>query len=436
MVKKDYFVLFSIMLAMLVVFSLYFVLATHTVGISIGGTAYSVKEDIGFFYNISIANNDSTQAANITEVNITLNSNFNFIANSNGSSAFADGMNYSNLLLNWVNNSNNGYVINGSNSTRYFWFNASVATPGNYNIAVTLTNGTGAYSYNVSVAVNDTTAPVVTQISPTDTSSSVSIDYTFTFIVSDDSNVSNCSLFLDGALVNVLFNASTSSANGMTNTSLSIAPHIWSVNCTDSVGNTGASSTWGFTVNDGSANSGTGGTTGSEWTKTISVNDDQFAVGYNNLFSVKNRARVSVSGVSHYIGVIGLTDTQATINVSSIPQQAVFNIGDEKKFDVNGDSYYDLVVVLNSIVSSSANITISPISGEAVSSEIENTNTNLNQTGQESGNGSNASGNDGLDNVEKSSNSLVIWIVVIFVVILLIIGGRYGLARRNKNKYY
>ena len=38
-----------------------------------------------------------------------------------------------------------------------------------------------------------------------------------------------------------------------------------------------------------------------------------------------------------------------TSNVSSKPQQAVFNIGDEKKFEVNNDSYYDLIIRLNSI---------------------------------------------------------------------------------------
>jgi hypothetical protein len=61
------------------------------------------------------------------------------------------------------------------------------------------------------------------------------------------------------------------------------------------------------------------------------------------------------------VGVVGLTNTTATINVSSIPQQAVFNIGDVKKFDVTNDSYYDLSVKLNSIALSKANITVTSI---------------------------------------------------------------------------
>jgi hypothetical protein len=66
-------------------------------------------------------------------------------------------------------------------------------------------------------------------------------------------------------------------------------------------------------------------------------------------------------GDGDYVGVVGLTETTATINVSSASVQEVFNIGDEKKFDVSEDNYYDIYVRLNSIFDDRANLTIGSI---------------------------------------------------------------------------
>ena len=75
----------------------------------------------------------------------------------------------------------------------------------------------------------------------------------------------------------------------------------------------------------------------------------------------KNRVRIKINNQEHYIGVKELTTTSATIEVSSTSQVVVFNIGDEKKFDVTEDGYYDLKVKLNSIESEKADITITSI---------------------------------------------------------------------------
>src|SRR3989338_5054461 len=61
----------------------------------------------------------------------------------------------------------------------------------------------------------------------------------------------------------------------------------------------------------------------------------------------------------HYVGIIRLTSTTATIQVESTPQQATLNIGDSKEFDVTNDSYYDIKVTLNSISSGNAGLTVS-----------------------------------------------------------------------------
>ena len=76
---------------------------------------------------------------------------------------------------------------------------------------------------------------------------------------------------------------------------------------------------------------------------------------------VRNRIRIKINNEEHNVGVKELTETTATIEVSSTPQSMVFNIGDENKFDITEDGFYDLKVKLNSITSGKADITITSI---------------------------------------------------------------------------
>jgi hypothetical protein len=81
---------------------------------------------------------------------------------------------------------------------------------------------------------------------------------------------------------------------------------------------------------------------------------------------VKERIRIKIDGQLHYIGIKELYSTTSTIEISSDPQQVVFNIGDENKFDVTDNGFYDLSVILNSIESNKANITIKSVSDENI----------------------------------------------------------------------
>jgi len=102
------------------------------------------------------------------------------------------------------------------------------------------------------------------------------------------------------------------------------------------------------------------------WTSTFFANSQQLSEGYNTLLAAKQRVRVIISGKNHYAGIISLSSTSAVINVSSTSQQAVFNIQDEKRFELTDDAYYDLYIKLNGISNNKANLTIKSIH-EAVS---------------------------------------------------------------------
>jgi hypothetical protein len=92
------------------------------------------------------------------------------------------------------------------------------------------------------------------------------------------------------------------------------------------------------------------------------ISDADFEKGYTKDVKINEKLQVKINDEEHSISVTSLTASTATIKVESTPQQAVLAIGDEKKFEVTGDNYYDIYVKLNNITSSKASITIKKIS--------------------------------------------------------------------------
>ena len=154
---------------------------------------------------------------------------------------------------------------------------------------------------------------------------------------------------------------------------------------------------------------------------TYTATDEEFVEGYTKELAVKNRVRIKVGGTNHYLGIKELTSTTATIEVSSTPQQANLAIGDERKFDVTADGYYDIYVKLNSISSNKANVTIKSIHEEITEETI---------SVEEKKEAAVAGGGEGGE-VETEGSKVWIWIVVI-VVLLIIIGGGYGLKKKSR----
>jgi len=93
------------------------------------------------------------------------------------------------------------------------------------------------------------------------------------------------------------------------------------------------------------------------WKTPYVVNDYLFEQGYTRALEARERIQVRVNGITHYAGIISLTETTATINVSSASQQKTLSVGEEWKAEVTGDSYYDIYMKLNSIANSRANVT-------------------------------------------------------------------------------
>lgn len=263
----------------------------------------------------------------------------------------------------------------------------------------------------------DTTLPSpINLVSPANSSNwTSSSTVTFTYDVTD-AGIANCSLIINNA-IDQTNNSITVSTSQTFTKSMSNANYNWSINCTDYAGNINFSETRVLTVNYSSSSSSSGSSGGSStsfWINTQSITEKQFTNGYTAALAKKYRVQVTVAKKFHYIGIIDLSLTTATINVSSTSQQSIFNIGDEKKFEVTNDTYYDVYVKLNSISNSKANITIKSINEKIPVSAPVTAPANVTAPASSSTNETTSAGNEDL----KKDN--YIWIIAILIPVVII----------------
>lgn len=161
------------------------------------------------------------------------------------------------------------------------------------------------------------------------------------------------------------------------------------------------------------------------WVLTYYPLATQVQNGYSQNLIAKSRIKFNVNNTFHYVGVKSLTTSTATIEVSSAPQQSVFNIGDEKKFDVNSDNYYDISVKLSSISNNKANITVKSIQEliPAIPAPAEEKKTTGEQVKETVGEAVKAAGS-----LAKSKTFWIVLVVIAVVVVILI----YSMYKRKR----
>lgn len=305
-----------------------------------------------------------------------------------------------------LTNISSGLALNTSNftsSATTHFLNFTGLGDGNYSVNATAVDSfdNSNLTSQVLIFTLDTVAPIVT-LSCTPITVNIGNTITCTCAATDvGSGVSSTSSTA---------NPSTSSTGTFTTT------------CTarDNAGNNATSNIVSYDVltSDAAPGSGGGGTT---YTKTYVVTDEQFTEGYTKGIAKNEKMSIKISGITHNIGITALTSTTATISIFSIPQEATLSIGDERRFDVDADNYYEIYVKLNKIESNKADITIKSIY-EKVVTATEETATQEQQK-QEAAT-TQAEGE--LD----SKNLTWLWIVII-VVVVLIAGGIWYYKNRK-----
>jgi len=159
--------------------------------------------------------------------------------------------------------------------------------------------------------------------------------------------------------------------------------------------------------------------------------EEELIDGYTqNLF--KNwKISFNVKNEFHTFILESIDEKSAKITISSELQEAIFFVGEEKRFELSGDNYYDLLVKLNSITFGKAEFTIQKIY-EKVTNQIEE----------------NVAGGENEEEEEETleEKGLKWWeiclIVLAGIIVLILI--RYitfkktkkGKQKRNKNKTF
>jgi len=121
------------------------------------------------------------------------------------------------------------------------------------------------------------------------------------------------------------------------------------------------------------SSSGGGGGGGGGASSTYILTAEEFSLGYSKKLSLNSKILFPILEEYHTFKLMNLTESVATINISSEPQIANLIVGDIRKFDVTADNYYNIKVSLNSINSTSekANFTVIAINEEITVQTVE-----------------------------------------------------------------
>ncbi|MBX4196522.1 hypothetical protein KW805_02960 [Candidatus Pacearchaeota archaeon] len=124
--------------------------------------------------------------------------------------------------------------------------------------------------------------------------------------------------------------------------------------------------------------------------RTFIANQTQLASGYSQYLYVSDKIQFTINSALHALQLMTLSSSQASIIVASTPQAAVLMLGQNQRFDLDNDGYYDVRITFNNVLGSRANITVlsiheeinaltgSAITGAAIASD---TTTATNSTG-------------------------------------------------------
>ncbi len=318
-----------------------------------------------------------------------------------------------------VFNGNISLPLSGTNHTGTKIFNVSLldALTGIQVVYFNVTNGTGGqnatytatregtttkYSvsvntaemkdgnYTVTAFVNDTAgnlnnSAATTSILFDNTAPAVSVSCSPATVTAGDTITCTCARSdatsgINSNSISFVANPSTSSTGTFTSqcTLSDLAGNSASASTTYRVESGGSGTSSGGGSSGGSGGSSTEGTV--EWKTTYTVSDDALKDGTETReLRESQRLKVNVDVGSggggssgkieeHYVGVVNVEKTKATIEVSSTPQRFDLTVGESKKVDLDGmtfydgKKYYDLNVMLKSIIGNKAEITIMPIS--------------------------------------------------------------------------
>ena len=267
-----------------------------------------------------------------------------------------------------------------------------------------------------------------------DNDSSVENDWVYTNVSVTETNEANITFYLYNDTVSINITNFTDGTRSINWTSLVNGAYHYNVTVRDYAGHSNNTATRRITLaktsspssSSSSSSSGAGGTP-SFWKSTYEISQTQLEEGYTKSLAKGHRVKFAVSNETHYAGITSLTNSTATVNISSTPQIATLVIGDVGKFEVSGDNIYDISVTLNTINQNNANITIKKIS-EVITPEVQQEEQQREDAAQ------GVQQNE--EPLEPQSNKLWLWIVLGAVALLIIVIVISFFANGKKKRHF
>src|SRR3989344_4082733 len=403
----------------------------------------SASQNFSFFIgnittNINSPSNNSFRNANTNQTN--------FSCLSQTASIF----NLANITFGLYNATNNSLVYNqtknisGTTNTSTFNYNFSIEN--NYYWNCNSYNNLSQNSLTDNYTVYyDITNPNVTLILPDNSASYNSNSQTinFSFNVTDNFGIANCSLLINNATNSTNTSIITNQTNNISQT-FSPSTYYWRINCSDNASNYFNSSERTFTItapaiednNDGGGSSGGGGSgsgTGGTSSLSYKINENEIKTSYTKELKINDKIIFSLTGeklYSHNLTVKNITNNNlVNIIVQSEPITINLLLGETKKLNLTSIYYNDLSVKLNSITNNKANITIKEIN-ETKSIDIimfENETENINETGEVY--------NQPLESNKFNIPKWIFYLIIgIFIIFLIVLYHKNKNRKNNKKK--
>jgi len=432
------------------------------------------NENVSATFNFTVANR------NVSSPNITSPSNNSVIEVGNSTLFTSSAVDEDLDALTYYWYFSNGTLIESIQNLTHR-FNLS----GNYSLILNISDGYSSNQTSINIVVNDTLPPIIIE-SSYDTSVHLQQDLNQTarFTVQDYSGISNLTVWFNNSRINSSCTINESSMNctwswnissiGSYNFTLNytdnftikhsnLSSYNFSVvSCSDGIQNgdeTGTdcggscnscSSSSSSSSSGGGGGGGSSSNTPSALTYTPTV--EQLRQGYTTSIAKGDSIAFTVGKEEHTLSIESLTAYSVEIALNSRTIYALFSLGDEIKFDLNEDNYYDTLVKLNNIsglkasfilrsIYESINPAVQATSSLPAKKSVENktlstqnlsvslTPTEENLNIQEN----NTSWNRIKSKISALRSNLKPLLIGVFLLIFLIMGGILIRMRRKKN---
>jgi len=283
----------------------------------------------------------------------------------------------------------------------------------------------------------DLNKPAIDLISPTDsyseTSSSTSINFQFNF--SDESNISECSLIINGVV-----NSTNSSITNQSQThefSQTFTPgtYNWSINCTDEIGNIGNSSVRSFTINSPATSSSSSGGGGNRY-NIYNPTDEEMLSRYTKELEKNDKIKFNIEGESHLLTITDIKTNFVSIILQSYAINLLIEVGESAKINLSSSEYYDLQIKLNNIANQKANLTIQAIHEEIISSDYTPSALTKNETdtSKVEDNEEDIQEDEKINKDKKNIIITILIIAIIYILIKILMGKKQKIQKQRIDK--